>query len=29
LGETPLLPEDYGVRGVVYDVRSGRLEEVV
>jgi carbonic anhydrase len=29
LRETPLLPEDYGVRGFVYDVRSGRLEEVV
>jgi carbonic anhydrase len=29
LRETTLLPEDYGVRGFVYDVRSGRLEEVV
>lgn len=28
LQETTLLPEDYGVRGFVYDVRSGRLEEV-
>ena len=26
--ETPLLPDSFGARGFVYDVRSGRLEEV-
>jgi carbonic anhydrase len=28
LRETPLLPDDYGVRGFVYDVATGRLLEV-
>ncbi len=28
LRETPLLPDDYGVRGFVYDVATGRLREV-
>jgi len=29
LRESQLLPTDYGARGFVYDVRTGRLEEVV
>jgi carbonic anhydrase len=28
LRETPLLPEDYGVRGFVYEVESGRVRAV-
>jgi carbonic anhydrase len=28
LKETPLLPDDYGVSGFVYDVETGRLEQV-
>jgi carbonic anhydrase len=28
LQETPLLPEDYGVSGYVYDVATGRIEAV-
>ena len=28
LRESQLLPSDYGVRGFVYDVKTGRLEEV-
>jgi carbonic anhydrase len=28
LRQEPLLPEDYGVTGFVYDVETGRLEEV-
>lgn len=29
LRESPLLPTDYGVNGYVYDVQTGRLEDVV
>jgi carbonic anhydrase len=28
LKETTLLPDDYGVSGFVYDVETGRLEQV-
>jgi carbonic anhydrase len=28
LRETPLLPDDYGVQGFVYEVETGRLREV-